>query len=193
MKSSQALTIPELLVIIFIVLVLATLALPHRREGLFKSPLTQALSNMKQLYLVAQRMAMDGEAAEDTNLAWPGDLGGSFSNWVKQAVPAYLATNDFDKLFSAPEKAARPGTLPFANTNGILMYAVSSNSADSTVIFTTANFTNTPEGGLRPSGWGIPFGTRNFVVFRKGGDGAVLLAKQAGNTNVVGIFAPLCH
>jgi len=181
------------IVIISLVGVLWALALPSISCGPVKAEMTQALSNMKQLHLIAQQMALDGETTAETNLAWPGDLGGSFSNWVKQAVPAYLATNDFDKLFSVPGKVIRPGSLPLANTNGILMYAVSSNSPDATVLFTTANFTNTPTGGLSPNAKGIPYGTKGFAIFRKGGDGAILLSKQAGNSNLIGTFAPLCR
>jgi hypothetical protein len=33
---------------------------------------------------------------------------------------------------------------------------------------------------------GKPFGTKGFVVFRKGGDGTVLQMSQATNTNVIG-------
>jgi len=190
---SSALTILELLVVLVVLFVLAALALPYIEAEPHHPVMIQTLSNMKQLHLIAEQMALDGVTTGDTNLAWPGDLGGSFANWVGQAVPVYLTTNDFDKLLSVPGKIIRPGSLSFANTNGILMYAVSSNSPATAVIFTSANFTNTPGGGLRLDSKAVPYGTKGFVVFRKGGDGAIRLARQAGDTNVVGTFAPLCH
>jgi len=39
----------------------------------------------------------------------------------------------------------------------------------------------------------LPFGNKGFVVFRKAGDGAILMPKQVGQTNVIGAFAPLCR
>jgi len=193
MKSPSGITIVEVIVIIAIVCVLIALALPSIGDGLQRGEITRVLSNMKQLQLVAQQMALDGETTGDTNLGWPGDLGGTFSNWAKQLVPAYLATNDFDKLLSVSRHTVRPGTLPLANTNPVLVYAVSRDSPPETVLFSTANFTNTPAGGTPPTQSLVREEGRGFVIFRKGNSGAVLLAKQGGNSDVVGAFAPLCR
>ncbi|WP_316297988.1 hypothetical protein, partial [Clavibacter michiganensis] len=84
------------------------------------------------------------------------------------------------------------GQVPTENTNAILIYQVREEHDGSFTFLTTANFTNTPSGGLPPLADAEPYGNKGFVIFRKGGDGAFLQAKQAGKTNLVGSFAPLC-
>jgi hypothetical protein len=75
----------------------------------------------------------------------------------------------------------------------VRVYAVTKDSPADAVLFTSANFTNTPTGGntLDPSA--KPYGKRGFVVFKKGGHGTNLLPKQVGKTNVIGSFVPLCR
>ena len=150
------------------------------------------LSNMKQLHLATQQMVLDGETTKDPTLSWPGDTGGTFTNWVRHLVPDYLTTNDFVKLLSAPGKITPPGKLPTKNDNGVLVYAVSSNSPGDTIFLSTANFINSPTGGaLDPKA--KPYGNKGFIIFHKAGDGAILLAKQATNRSLIGSYAPLCH
>jgi hypothetical protein len=50
------------------------------------------------------------------------------------------------------------------------------------VFLTTANWTNGQPLGQDAK----PYGNKGFVVFRKGGDGAILLPKQYNSTNVIG-------
>ena len=145
------------------------------------------LSRMKQLHLATQTMALDGVTTGDTNLAWPGTRDGTFTTWVNNIVP-YLGTNDFCRLLSGLK-----GTMvfPTENTNSILVYGVTEEQDGSYVFLTSANFTNTPTGGapLRPDA--KPYGNKGFVVFRKGGDGSILLPNQVGQTNVIGLYTPL--
>jgi len=79
------------------------------------------------------------------------------------------------------------------NETAVRLYAVTDNSPTNAVLLTSANFMNTPTGGeaLNPSA--KPFGDKGFVVFRKGGDGAVLRPNQVGQTNLIGSFVPLCR
>jgi prepilin-type N-terminal cleavage/methylation domain-containing protein len=191
--ATRGFTWIELIVVIAIISVLAILALP----AIFATPDrggqgTQMLGNMRQLHLATQTVALDGTTTGDTNLGWPGDTGGTFTNWAKQLVPDYLTTNDFCKLLSAPGKRVPSGRMPSAMTErAILVYAVSSNSPSDAVFLTTANFTNGPGSGQPLQEGAVPFGKKLFVVFRKGGDGAILLPKQVGNTNVIGSYVPL--
>lgn len=150
------------------------------------------LSNMKQLQLATQQMALDATTAGRTNLGLPGEMGGSFTNWINQLVPAYLGTNDIAKLLSSPTQPLSPDVLPSANTNAILVYAVREDSPGDTVIFSTANFINTPQGGyINPAAHS--YGDKMFAIFRRDGSGALLKAKQAGDTNAIGSYAPLCQ
>ncbi len=188
----SGLTVPELLVILCIIATFIFFAMPQNGSHLVQAQATQALSNMKQLYLSTQVMAQDGLATGGTGLAWPGDSGGTFTNWMTQLVPAYLTTNDFCKLVSVAGRITPQGALPMANTNGVLVYAVGTNSPAHTVFLTTANYLNDPKGGaFNPK---IPlFANRGFVVFWKNGSGAVLTNQLAGKPEAVGSFVPLCQ
>jgi len=152
----------------------------------------QLLSNAKQLYIVTRQMADDGEASGDKSLGWPGDTGSTFTNWQKQLVPAYLGTNDFCKLLSSVGVSVSPSKFPLKamSEGALIVYAVSSNSPPDTVLLSSANFTNSPADGAPLLKTAKPFGKRKFVVFRKGGDGALLVSKDVGKTNLIGSYAP---
>ncbi len=155
--------------------------------------MTQGLSNMKQLHLATQQMALDGTTTEETNsLCWPGT--NTFRFWTTNLVPSYLTTNDFCKLVSVAGAITPQGVLPNDNTNGIVVYQVSEKSEGNVVFLSTRNVTNgfqTTTNELKSL-----YAGKGFVVFHKGGDGAVLLPKQlqgTNATNVVGTFVPLCR
>lgn len=178
--------------ILCIIAILVFLALPDMSgNGLTRGRMTQILSNMKQLHLATQQMALDGATTGDAALGWPGDTGGTFTNWVSQLVPSYLGTNDFCKLVSVVGRITQPGSLPMANTNGIVVYAVSSNSPARTVFLSTGNYLNDPRGGAFNPKVSL-FADRSFVVFWKNG-GAILTNQMAGKTDAVGAYAPLCR
>jgi len=193
-RNQAGITWVEVLVCVVIVLVLWSLSIPAVTAGPSKSTLTASLSNMKQLHLVTQQMAVDGVTAGNTNLGWPGDTGGSFSNWSAQILKGgYLTTNDLCKMLSAAGCIVPQGKIPQMNQTAVRLYAVTDASPTNAVLLTSANFTNTPAGGepLNPSA--KPFGNKGFVVFRKGGDGAVLRPNQTGQTNLIGSFVPMCR
>jgi type II secretory pathway pseudopilin PulG len=194
-RREAAFTWLELLVCLIIAGTLIALALPAITVGSSRpGQMTQNLSNMKQLLMATQQMALDGDTTGNTNLGWPGDTGGTFTNWARQLVPAYLSTNDLCKLLSAAGKVVPPGKIPESMSNcAILVYAVSSKSSADTVLFTSANFLYSPTGGSVLNATNKPFGNKGFVVFRKGGDGAILLPRQVTATNIIGAYAPLCR
>jgi prepilin-type N-terminal cleavage/methylation domain-containing protein len=189
-KSSRAFTLIELLVVIAIIGILAALALPAVTGALTRGQMTQSLSNMKQLHLATTQMALDGMTTGDTNLAWPADSGNSFQRWATNLIEgAYLTTNDFAKLVSAPGKQNGPGAIPTLTASAVIAYRVGESSESATVFLTTANYDYVAGGGTvgGSSGTNTPYGKKGFVVFRKGGDGAVFLPKQEKNTNLIGM------
>ena len=197
--GEKALTVTELLVALAVIGILAFAVfiffLPQLVvPSLTKGQMTQTLSNMKQLHLATQQMALDGIAEGNTNLGWPGDTGGSFSNWARLLVQSnYLSMRDLNKLLSAPGIVVPPEKILIANTTAVRVYAAKEKDPGEVVFLTSANFTNTPDGGLPPLTNAKPYGNKGFVVFRKAGDGAILQARQAGNTNLIGNFVPLCQ
>ena len=189
--AKHAFTLIELLVVISIIAILASLALPAITGALVRGQMTQTLSNMKQLHLSTQQMALDATTTGDTNIGWPGDLGGTWGKWATNLVGgAYMSTNDFIKMISAPGVVPTSLDPATPGKSAVLVYQVAENSESSTVFLTSANFTNTATGGSAPVANAKPFGNKGFVVFRKGGDGAVLQSRQTGSsyTNIIGMF-----
>ena len=150
------------------------------------------LSNMRLLQMATRQMAEDGVQIGNRNLGWPGDTGGTFTNWARQLVTDYFSTNDMCKLLSAPGKLVKPWNIPESMSEGaLLVYAVRANTPENTVFLTSANFTNTPTGGAALNKKARPFGNDGFVVMRKAGDGNILTKKQTGQANLIGSYTPL--
>jgi hypothetical protein len=156
--------------------------------------LTKALARMQRLQHLSAQMAHDG-ATSVTNhqLAWPGDLKGSFQEWASNLVEhKYLTTAEFADLLSSPSRKVRPDVTPFANTAPVLVYTVADSSLPAVVFLTTDNFINTSQGGLADSTSSSKWGS-DFAIVRKDGSGAVLKPDAIGQANLIGGFTPLCH
>ena len=202
-RSLRGFTLIELLVVISIIAILASLALPAITGALSRGQMTQTLSNMKQLHLIAQTMALDATTTGDTNVGWPGDLPAkSWAGWVTNAVPGYIKTNDMAKLLSAPgitvpATATLSSLTPGQASSGraVVLYQVSETNGSTAVLFSSSNFTNSQSGGTALTGSSLPYGDKGFVVFRKGGDGAILQSRQVGSTfsNIIGEFVPVAN
>jgi prepilin-type N-terminal cleavage/methylation domain-containing protein len=188
-KRLRGFTLIELLVVISIIAILAAVALPGITGALARGQMTQSLSNMKQLQLVAQQIALDGTTTGDTNLGWPGDIpSASWTVWAGLVTNGYMTAIDLAKMCSAPGVTATSNGISTAQAGvgrAVLLYGVSDTNDSSTVIFSSSNFTNQAS-PTAPVASAKPYGNKGFVVFRKGGDGSVLQTSQATNTNAIG-------
>ena len=184
-KSSLAFTLIELLVVIAIIGILAALALPAITGALARGQMTQTLSNMRQLHLATQQMALDGTTTGDPALCWPGDAtpNATWAAWAGNLVPSYLTLSDFSKLLSAPGVIRDPtAAAATKGTTAINAYAVSENEPGNTIFLSSANWIP----GVALDSTKKPYGDKGFIVFHKAGDGAVLLPKQFKNDKIYG-------
>jgi prepilin-type N-terminal cleavage/methylation domain-containing protein len=181
--SLRAFTLIELLVVISIIAILASLALPAITGALTKGQIAQASSNARQIYIAQLSMVTDGIPSADTNLAWPAEMGGTWSTWATALVGGkYLSTNDFNKMLGVPSLVRPPATAITAPTpSAFNVYNVSDTNNLSHVFITTANFTNGQP--LDPTA--KPFGDKGFAVVRKDGSASTYTVSQATNTNLL--------
>ena len=188
----SGITLSELLIAMVVgVLLVSLISLCFQTSAAVKAEQTQVLRNMKQLWQLTDRMARDGESSAKTG--WPGDLPGGFSSWSRDLVAGgYTTTNDLCRLLSSELRVTPPTHLPTENVNAVLVYEVKKNSDGATLFLSSANFTNTPQGGIPPLDQAQPFGQDGFVVFHRRGDGTILRNALVGEKNWVGLYAPPC-
>jgi prepilin-type N-terminal cleavage/methylation domain-containing protein len=182
LAGMRAFTLIELLVVISIIAILAGLALPAITGALSRGQLTQSMSNSRQLHLATSQMALDGLTTGDTNLGWPGDLNGTWGGWKDALINNnYMTAADFAKMMSAPGVPVSTNNLGTSADKGLKVYNIGENAASTTVFITTANYVY----GNPLNRNAKPFGDKGFVVFRRGGDGAIYQKNQATNSSVL--------
>jgi type II secretory pathway pseudopilin PulG len=172
----------ELIVILAVVAVIAVLAWPTIHNALIKRDLTRTMTNARELYLVAFRMATDGAAKFDANRAWPGDTSTTLAEYCNKFVQnGYLKPADVERLLSAPEATCTasmsgpPATLQLSGKSALKLYKVKTSDPSNTIFAASTNYIyDTP---LDPKT--DPFGDAGFVVVRKSGDAGVYKKGQA--------------
>ncbi len=191
-RNQAGITAVEILVLLVVVGVLAALTIPSVSGGPGRNEFTQVLNNALQLQFATYNVSLEAEAAGETHLAWPGEQAGSFSNWIA-SLTNILSTNDICKMLSGPGIRVRPEDMFSMEKTALRVYAVTRNSASNTVMISSANFTNTPTGGIPLQSSIKPYGKKGFIVMEKGGNGRVLMGRYVGNPEVIGGYAPLCQ
>ena len=173
----------ELVVVIVIAAVILFLAWPAFNNALRKRDLTRTMNNGRELYLAAFKMATDGAAKSDTNLAWPGDYPGtSLAEYCGKLVQnQYLQPADLQRLLSAPDAACTavmsgpPATLMLSGRPALKIYKVHTSDPSNTIFAASSNYIyDTPLDSKA-----VPFGDAGFVVVRKSGDIGVYKKGQA--------------
>lgn len=191
-------TLVELLVVISIIAVLASLAVPAVTSAIVKGQLIQAVNNARQIHIATMSMANDGAANSDTTLGWPGDTGvQALSDFANTLVNYdYLQANDL-KVFAAAGIAAYSGSFSSTSGSGTLsptfsgsnsaffVYKISDSDPGTTVFLSTKNLDYTAPGTAVDS-TKKPFGEKGFVICRKGGDVSIYKRQQYSNTNSIG-------
>ena len=98
---------------------------------------------------------------------------------------------------TVPATATLSSLIPGQANSGraVVLYQVAETNGNTTVLFSSSNFTNSESGGDPLIANSLPYGDKGFIVFRKGGDGSVLQARQVGSTftNVIGDYAPVAN
>src|SRR4029450_13185629 len=197
-KTSSAFTLIELLVVIAIIAILAALAVPALPSALAKAQMSGTMNNARQLYLAQFQMSNDAAATGDASSAWPGDLiaGGYLAGGAASLGPycnillakGYLKGGDVLKLLNAPGTALvgtitppappTPESIAFNTGTGALkIYPVLESDPSNAIYAVSHNYTYNDL--LSNSASQIPYGTKGFIVVRKGGDASVFKEGQA--------------
>ena len=168
------------LVIVAVVLVLSW---PAFKSALTKRDLTRTMNNGRELYLAAFRMATDGAAKADANLAWPGDYSASsLSEYAGKLVEkGYVKPAELQRMLSASgadctvAASGSPVTTTLAGKSALKIYRVKRSDPSNTIFATSSNYIYDTE----LNGNVEPFGDAGFVVVRKSGDAGVYKKDQA--------------
>jgi len=179
-------TLIELLVVIAIIAILAALAVPALTSALAKAQMSGTMNNARQLYLAQFQMSNDGASTGDSTLAWPGDMTGGPPATLQAycdllVTKGYLKAGDIGKLLNAPGAtctvtAGPPLTL--TGTSALKVYPVKDSDPAIAIFAVSHNYVY----DTAIVGTDVPYGTKGFVVMRKGGDGAVFKSGQAVDT-----------
>lgn len=184
---SSAFTLIELLIVISIIAILASLAIPAAQSVLVRGQLTGTLSNARQLHMVTQTMSLDTFNAGGDGLEWTMSNNGTTNTPVSLSTyfsaltnNNYLTDPELRKLLSAPGKQPTTGALGSGNI-AFKFFAVSEESSSDQPFVVTANWGGVSTGMTTLS----PYGKKGFVVFNKGGGGNFYTRPQdATSTNI---------
>ncbi len=178
-----AFTITEIAVVIVIVAVIVVLAWPAFKNSLRNRDLTRTMNNGRELYLAAFKMATDGAAKSNGDLAWPGDYPtNSLTEYCDKLVRnQYLAPADIQRLLSAPgatctaTMSGPPATLMLSGKSAFKIYKTRTGDPSNTIFAASSNYVyDTPLDSNA-----VPFGDAGFVVVQKSGDVGIFKKGQA--------------
>jgi hypothetical protein len=166
-----------------IVAVILILAWPAFTNALTKRDLTRTMNNSRELYLAAFRMATDGAANSDADLAWPGDYPlNSVAEYAGKLIEKdYLKPADLQRMLSASGAACTvtasgsPATTTLTGKSALKIYKVKAADPSNAIFAASSNYIYDTELNSNV----VPFGDAGFVVVRKSGDAGVYKKRQA--------------
>jgi hypothetical protein len=182
-RSSAGFSRTKLVIAIGITAVISLLAWPALETALRNRDLTRTMDNGRELYLAAFKMATDGAAKSDANLAWPGDYPAtSLAEYCGKLVQNhYLQPADLQRFLSAPGATCTagmsgpPATLMLSGQSAFKIYKVRATDPSNTIFAVSSNYVyDTPLGSKA-----VPFGDAGFVVVQKSGDVSIFKKGQA--------------
>lgn len=180
--SPGGFTILEILLLLILLAVLASLFLPAISAGPARNQFIRTLSNMKQIQLATRQMAVDNaETGNPVQWTCSNTTPLTLDQWKRALSPEYFSAVDLKKMLGVTCDGRFFGTKTMSE--GFNVFAVTAQDPDDTLLFATKNWHGPKDNGLS----GDPYGTKAFVIFRKGNNsGMVLTAKQSTNLSVVG-------
>ncbi len=182
-KSPSAFTLIELLVVISIIAILASLAIPAVTGALTRGQMVQTLNNARQLQIATQTMSLDSFTSGN-GFAWTYDTSGAPAGlsafFSALTTDNYLTQNDLNKLLTAPGIGPGANGTPTSANIAFSIFQVKENSPGDQPFVVTRNW---QQGGTLDSS-ASPYGSKGFVLFRKGGEGN-FFTRPSEATNVI--------
>jgi len=170
----------EILVLLALAAILWSLAIPAVGPGLSNSPVTQTLSNMRQLQVATQQMDID-HAKTGNPVRWTcsNTTPLTVDQWKNAISPEYFSERELKKFLTVTFGRPLSGTK--TNDEGFNVFAVTDSDPGDTLLFATKNWHGPNAKELS----GELYGRKAFVVFTKN-SGAVLQSKQTTNLSKIG-------
>lgn len=193
-RKPSAFTLIELLIVISIIGILATMAVPAVNNALVQGQMTGTLSNARQLHMVTQQMSLDNFNAGE-GIQWTMDTSSSSSGGSGTPISltayfdaltnngAYLQPKELVKLLTAPGVSPQSGSLS-ANNIAFKIFGVSENSPSDQPFVITKNWSGSGGAGGTLNAQATPYGKKGFVMFTKGGGGGIYKLPSASSTNL---------
>jgi prepilin-type N-terminal cleavage/methylation domain-containing protein len=194
-RKTSAFTLVELLIVISIIGILATLAVPAVNNALVTGQMTQTLNNGRQLQVLTQQMSLDNFTAGE-GIQWTADTSNGQTNGISLATyfsalttnNAYLSPQELKKLLTAPGKTpggtggtGTPSVNTFSSSNiAFKFFVVSDSSPTDQPFVVTANWSGGAGNGTLTAD--SPYGKKGFVLYKKGGDGGIFKSVQMASS-----------
>lgn len=174
---------PEVLILLVLAATLIGVFWIIGKNAMDRARYVRTLGGARQIHMATQHMALDRIRTENPLIGWPGDVIGEGDVKLKKASDlarllvreGYITEGDLSIFSMAPGIPAASRLADLSSEN--MAYAigvVEETSKSETLFLVTCNY---GPAGLEPGQ--APFGSKGWVIFRKGGDGGVYSSRDA--------------